>query len=68
MSVFIGNECILTLYILQVRWADVEEKKEQIKMRDIGFVVGQDWKRVMDPTDGASALARTKIIPNRFQN
>ena len=32
-------------------------------MRDIGFVVGQDWNRVMDPTDGASALAKTKIIP-----
>ena len=53
----------------QVRWADLEERKAQMKMRDIGFVVGQtNWNRMLDPTDGSAALTRTKIIPNRFQN
>jgi YLP motif-containing protein 1 len=32
-------------------------------MRAIGFVVGQtDWKRMMDPTEGSSALERVKYI------
>jgi len=53
----------------RVRWADLEERKAQMKMRDIGFVVGQtNWNRMLDPTEGSSALTRTKIIPNRFQN
>jgi len=52
----------------RVRWADLEERKEQVKMREIGFVVGQtNWNRMMDPTAGSSALTRTKIIPNRYQ-
>ena len=51
----------------QVRWADIEEQREQFKMREVGFVVGQtNWNRMMDPTQGQSALTRTKIIPNRF--
>jgi len=53
----------------RVRWADLEERKAQMKMRNIGFVVGQtNWNRMLDPTDGSAALTRTKIIPNRFQN
>lgn len=47
----------------RVRWADIEEKKAQEKMRAIGFVVGQtDWNRMMDPTDGQAALTKTKFI------
>lgn len=46
-----------------MRWADLEEKRAQDKMRAIGFVVGQtDWKRMMDPTEGSSALTQTKYI------
>ena len=53
----------------QVRWADLEERNAQMKMREKGFVVGQtNWNRMMDPTEGSSALTRTKIIPNRFQS
>jgi len=53
----------------RVRWADLEERKAQMKMREIGFVVGQtNWNRMMDPSEGSSALTKTKIIPNRFQN
>ena len=48
---------------MQVRWADIEEKQAQDKMRAIGFVVGQtDWKRMMDPNAGNRALNRTKYI------
>lgn len=48
---------------LQVRWADIEEKRAQQKMREIGFVVGQtDWKRMMDPNAGNRALNKTKYI------
>ncbi|XP_043284226.1 uncharacterized protein ZAP3 [Venturia canescens] len=48
----------------RVRWADLEERKEQEKMRAVGFVVGQtNWDRMMDPTNGGSALTRTKFFP-----
>ena len=48
---------------LQVRWADIEEKNQQEKMRAVGFVVGQtDWSRMTDPTFGESALTKTKYI------
>lgn len=51
------------IYCLQVRWADIEEKRAQQKMRAIGFVVGQtDWKRMMDPNAGNRALNKTKYI------
>lgn len=47
----------------RVRWADVEEKIQQRKMRDVGFVVGHtDWSRMTDPTFGESALTKTKYI------
>uniref|UniRef100_A0A182NQX4 YLP motif-containing protein 1 n=1 Tax=Anopheles dirus TaxID=7168 RepID=A0A182NQX4_9DIPT len=47
----------------RVRWADVEERKAQQKMRQVGFVVGvTDWKRMLDPTEGSSALTQTKYI------
>ena len=49
--------------MLQVRWADIEEKKSQERMRDIGFVVGQtDWRKMMDDTHAERALNRTKYI------
>jgi len=53
---------------MKVRWADIEEGAAQIRMRDVGFIVGQtNWNRMLDPNAGQSALNRTKIIPNRFQ-
>lgn len=46
-----------------MRWADIEEKRSQKKMRAIGFVVGQtDWNRMMDPNAGSRALNKTKFI------
>ncbi|CAK1582832.1 unnamed protein product [Parnassius mnemosyne] len=46
-----------------VRWADIEERRQQEKIRAIGFVVGQtDWNRMTDPTMGSSALTQTKYI------
>ncbi|KAH8030227.1 hypothetical protein HPB51_006659 [Rhipicephalus microplus] len=46
-----------------VRWADIEESKQQKRMRDIGFVVGQtDWSKFTDPTQAEKALTRTKYI------
>lgn len=47
----------------RVRWADLEEQKQQKKMKAIGFVVGHtDWRRMTDPTFGESALTQTKYI------
>ncbi|KAL3183621.1 hypothetical protein MRX96_033722 [Rhipicephalus microplus] len=47
----------------RVRWADIEESKQQKRMRDIGFVVGQtDWSKFTDPTQAEKALTRTKYI------
>ncbi|XP_058170884.1 uncharacterized protein LOC131286040 [Anopheles ziemanni] len=53
----------------RVRWADVEEQKAQKKMRKMGFVVGvTDWSRMMDPTQGSSALTQTKYIAKIRKN
>ncbi|CAG0891337.1 unnamed protein product [Cyprideis torosa] len=47
----------------RVRWADIEERDAQRKIRDMGFIVGQtDWQRMTDPTFGGSALTKTKYI------
>lgn len=47
----------------RVRWADIEEKKAQGRLREIGFIVGQtDWNRMTDTSDGKSALEKTKFI------
>ena len=48
----------------QVRWADIEEKSEQQRLREVGFVVGNtDWSRLVDGDSHASAaLNRTKFI------
>ncbi|XP_026677295.1 YLP motif-containing protein 1-like [Diaphorina citri] len=47
----------------QVRWADIEEKYEQDKMKAIGFIVGgTDWDRMMDPNSGTKRMNQTKYI------
>uniref|UniRef100_A0A8D8U2Z2 YLP motif-containing protein 1 n=1 Tax=Cacopsylla melanoneura TaxID=428564 RepID=A0A8D8U2Z2_9HEMI len=47
----------------QVRWADIEEKYEQDKMKAIGFIVGgTDWSRMMDPNSGEKRMNQTKYI------
>lgn len=51
-----------------MRWADIEEKRAQDKMRAIGFVVGQNWNRVMDPSSGSSALTQIKYIDRVKKN
>lgn len=48
----------------QVRWADIEEKRERDKQRAIGFVVGQtNWNHLVDdaPTNHNETSALTKI-------
>lgn len=53
----------------RVRWADIEEKIAQERMREIGFIVGHtDWKRMVDDSDGKSALEKTKFIEPRQKN
>lgn len=55
--------CFHFSYAFKVRWADIEEKREQDKMRAVGFVVGHtDWKRMMDPNAANRALNKTKYI------
>lgn len=50
----------------RVRWADIEEKKEQERMRRVGFIVGQtDWSRMTDTSDGRNALEKTRYIEPR---
>ncbi|XP_050542910.1 YLP motif-containing protein 1-like isoform X2 [Daktulosphaira vitifoliae] len=47
----------------RVRWADIEEQREQEKIRAIGFVVGQtDWNRMLGQDQGESKLTQTKYI------
>jgi len=48
---------------LQVRWADIEERKDQMRRRELGFVVGQmDWAKMTDDSYADRALNRTKYI------
>ncbi len=50
-------------FFVQVRWADIEEKKSQDRAREIGFVVGQtDWNKIMDDNYAQNALNKTKYI------
>ncbi|XP_059156245.1 YLP motif-containing protein 1-like [Physella acuta] len=49
----------------RVRWADLEEKKNQSRRRDLGFIVGQtqqDWERITDDDFASKALNRTKYF------
>lgn len=55
----------LKLLIFQVRWADLEEKKDADRKRAIGFVVGQtDWEKITDESGQLAqrALNRTKYF------
>ena len=54
----------------QVRWADIEEKRKQLKMQKLGFIVGSssNWiNQEADPLDPRKALEKTKLIPNRLE-
>lgn len=53
----------------RVRWADIEERKQQARVAEFGFVVGRrdNWASAGERDSAAAgALARTKIIPNRW--
>lgn len=46
-----------------MRWADIEERREQDKQRAIGFVVGQtNWDNILGTNDGSEALNKIKYI------
>ncbi|XP_063957585.1 YLP motif-containing protein 1-like [Lytechinus pictus] len=49
----------------RVRWADIEERRDQERMRAVGFVIGQtatDWAKITDDSYADKALNRTKYI------
>ncbi|BFZ11509.1 hypothetical protein BsWGS_14548 [Bradybaena similaris] len=49
----------------RVRWADLEEKKNQDRRRNLGFIVGQtqqDWDRITDTQLANKALNQTKYF------
>lgn len=47
----------------RVRWVDIEERKQQIRSREIGFVIGQtNWERLMDDGYADRALNQTKYF------
>jgi len=54
----------------RVRWADLEMRKEQAKVKEMGFVLGK--RMYTDDSEAQreanSLLTATKIIPNRFQS
>ena len=48
---------------VQVRWADIEERAEQLRRREVGFIVGQtDWDKLNDDNYAHRALNQTKYI------
>ncbi|XP_060085528.1 YLP motif-containing protein 1-like [Ylistrum balloti] len=49
----------------RVQWADIEERKNQSRRREIGFVVGQtqqDWERITDHSFADRQLNQTKYF------
>ena len=49
--------------LLQVRWADIEERANQERAREIGFVIGgTNWNQMTDDDYADRALNRTKYI------
>merc|ERR1719266_2608101 len=54
----------------RVRWADLEQRKTQERVAQLGFVVGQtNWASQEDRESAASsALTATKIIPSRWDS
>lgn len=53
----------------KVRWADIEERRKQLRSREFGFVVGSrtNWgDYVTDTVDAKRALEKTRLIPNRL--
>ncbi|XP_074640028.1 uncharacterized protein LOC141898107 isoform X2 [Tubulanus polymorphus] len=49
----------------RVRWADIEEGKDQVRKREIGFMIGMgqsDWDKITDDDFAHKALNRTKFI------
>jgi YLP motif-containing protein 1 len=65
MAVQVSFQKPLFIFIHQVRWADLEERKETAYRRDVGFVVGQtqqDWQRMTDPHYAERQLNRTKYF------
>lgn len=65
MSITPTNHCFL-----RVRWADIEEMKEQESVQARGFVLGQtkkDWQRMTEAgaKEAQSALIKTRFIPHR---
>ena len=51
------------LFPRQVRWADIEEQKDQMRRREMGFIVGQtDWAKMTDHSSAHRALNRTKYF------
>ena len=39
---------IPTIWFPQVRWADLEEAKEEQRKREIGFCIGTSWSKVSE--------------------
>jgi len=54
----------------RVRWADLEMRKEQAKVKEFGFVLGRKMysSNKEAEADASKLLTNTKIIPNRFQS
>jgi len=69
VAVSLPHSCVLLMlktddvFDWQVRWADIEERKDQMRRRELGFVIGQtDWAKMTDDTYADRALNRTKYI------
>ena len=47
--------------VVQVRWADVEERREIEQEKRLGFIVGRtNWDRIVNDEDHMTATALTK--------
>ena len=58
------HDMIIHIFLLEkVRWADIEERKNQERAREIGFVIGgTNWNQITDDDYAERALNRTKYI------
>lgn len=61
-----GHINFMNIILLQVRWADLEEAKEEIRKKEIGFSLGAGWSKVSE--DEVNRILHQPTVSNEDEN